>query len=199
MHDRDGVFRSAIFYYWNPEIKLVLCDSLDIGDKVDEKIHQYRVINGKSRDQENTGSYEGNDDQEFTDAGRWFNGRVGFTVKIDPDNDGARLRRRINQQAFHQEMEVYVDGTYAGRWFEQGSNYQLLQEPDPENHPSYQADWAKIGALYRDTAFEIPSELTRNKEKIRIELQTMNSLNVVNPREAGYCNEYYYWIYCYQK
>lgn len=198
MHDRDGVFRSAVFYYWNPETKLVLSDSLDIGDKEDENKHQYRVINGRSRDQENTGTYEGNDDQEFTDAGRWFNGRVGFTVKIDPDNDGARLRKRINQQAFHQEMEVYVDRIYAGRWFEQGSNYQLLKEPDPENHPSYQPDWAKIRALYRDTEFEIPSELTRGKEEIRIELQAINSLNAVDPREEGYCNEYFYWVYSYQ-
>ncbi len=198
MHDREGIFRSAVYYYWNPQSKLVLNDSLDIGDPNDEKKHQYRIINGNSREQQDQGRYEGNEDVEFMEDGRWYNGTVAFTVNIDPGNNGVRIRRRINQRVFHQEMEVYIDGTYAGTWFEQGSNYQLLKEPDPENFPAYQPDWQVIPSIFRDTEFEVPSSLTQNKEKIVIELKAVNSLSATDPDDAGYCNDYYYWIYSYK-
>ena len=199
MHDRDGIFRSAVYYYWNPEAKLVLSDSLDIGDKQDEKKHHYQVLNGNAREQADRGRYEGNYNQEFTEVGRWYDGAIAFTAKIDPVNDGVRIRRRINQLAFHQEMEVYVDGINAGTWFEQGSNYQLLKEPDPENFPNYQPDWAVIRSIFRDTEFEIPSELTQNKEMIKIELRVVDSLPAIDIVDAGYCNDYYYWIYSYKE
>jgi hypothetical protein len=197
MHDRDGNFRSAVYYYWNRDPKIMLTDSLDIGRKQDEKKHQYQIISGKTRIQTDEGKYEGNFDQLFTDDGRWYDGIIAFTVKIDPENEGVRIRRRINQLAYHQEVEVYVDGVRSGVWFEQGTNYQLLQEPDPDNHPAYKPDWKNIQSIFRDTEFEIPSDVTENKSNIRIELRVINSYSAVDSDDHGYCNDYFYWIYSY--
>jgi hypothetical protein len=197
MHDRDGVFRSAVFYYWNDDPKITLTDELDVGKRNDEKKHKYNVISGQEKLTEDEGWYEGNDNSLIKDDGRWFNGRISFEVKIDPENDGVRLRRRINQKNFHQKLSVLIDGLPAGIWFEQGSNYHLLTEPDPENHADYIPDWKVMKSIYRDTEFEIPAKLTDGKEKITIELVAEGSLSAIDPDDEGYCNEYYYWVYSY--
>jgi len=43
-------------------------------------------------------------------------------VQINPANDGVRLRRRINQMAYHQESEVYVNANR--RWTQMNIDFK---------------------------------------------------------------------------
>jgi len=200
-----------VFYYHSPSKLLVETDSLDVGNSESESGHKYRIegTQGITRFQKDTASYEGFFDGEFSDDGRWTDRETSFTVKIDPKNDGVRIRKRINQTAYHQEIDVYVDGALAGCWFEQGANYVLNYD-----HQGYrdmlEGKYAKLGkpvptwqngaipAKFRDTEFEIPASMTKGKKKISLRMVARNSL-AVNASDAGLVNEYYYWICSYRK
>lgn len=210
-HDRNGEFLSAVFYYHTPKKALIQTDSLDIGKPEAEAAHKYAISGsgGKTRVQTDTGAYEGAFDQPFTDEGRWTDKESSFVATIDPENDGVRIRKRINQTAYHQEIEVYIDGVKAGVWFEQGANYVLNY-----NHRQYreiiEKQYAKQGekvptwadgtipAKFRDTEFEIPAALTRGKKQLQVRMVTKGSLSVT-PSDEGLTNEYYYWIYCHSR
>jgi len=208
-HDRDGNFLSAVFYYHTPRPFLTLTDQLDVGQPDAEAAHGYRCTGtaGKTRQQTDTSGYEGNYQEPFADDGRWTDGESGFTAAINPDNDGVRLRKRINQTAYHQEVEVFVDGASAGRWFEQGANYVLnyphkgYREELKKHYDQRKAEiptWQN-GAMptkFRDTEFEIPAALTKGKSQLRLRFVTKGS-HAVQPADEGLANEYFYWIYSY--
>jgi len=197
-HDKDGTFRSAVFYYWHPEPCLTLTDSLDVGDPRSEQTHQYRISATKRRLQTDEAAYEGNFTELFEDAGYWSNGESSFKVDVDPDNDGVRLRKRINQLLYHQALDVFVDDQPAGRWFEQGSQYQILQEKQMKVE-GYSSDWKDINKRFRDTEFEISAALTQGKSSLNIRLKTIGSKAAIHPEDEGMTNAYYYWVYCYTK
>ena len=192
-HDRDGIFNSAIYYYYNDKQYLVKTDSIDIGNIQSESSHAYRITGSKTRLQYDTAAYEGNFNKKFADAGRWTNGSTIFTIRINPDNDGIRISKRINQTAYHQEVKVYVDNKLVDIWFEQGANYYL-------NKRLYYNDslpnWQKgdINTKFRDTEFEIPASFTRGKSHLTLKMQTVGSLSVDN-KDHGLTNEYYYSVY----
>jgi len=205
-HDRDGTFLSAVYYYHTPKKFLALTDSLDVGKPDSESAHNYRVA-GPTRLQTDTAGYEGNFNKLITDEGRWTDQGSAFTVKINPDNDGVRLRKRINQMAYHQEVDVFVDGALAGTWFEQGANVVLnynhkeyrdliknFYAQKNEDVPNWQS--GTMPSKFRDTEFEIPAALTKGKQQLKIKILTKNSL-AVNATDEKFTNEYYYWIYSY--
>jgi len=197
-HDKDGIFRSAVFYYWNPEPYLTLTDHLNLGDVASEEAHQYKINATKSRLQRDRTAYEGNFTELFEDAGYWSNGESTFRVNVDPDNDGVRLRKRINQLVYHQALDVFVDDQPAGLWFEQGSQYQVLQEKQMKVD-AYSSNWKDINKRFRDTEFEIPVALTLGKSSLTVRLKTVGSKAAINQEDAGMTNAYYYWIYCYKQ
>ncbi|MFQ5446821.1 MAG: DUF2961 domain-containing protein, partial [Saprospiraceae bacterium] len=197
-HDTDGTFRSAVFYYLNPEPSLVPTDSLDVGNATDEKAHHFSISGSRTQLQTDTAAYEGNFNTPFSDDGRWTNGEMVFTMKLAADNDGLRLRRRINQLSFHQETEVWVDGQKVGTWFEKGSNYQLLREPHPGKHPEYNPDWHSIPNRFRDTEFEIPARFTKSKTSIELVLKTTGAMAAIDPQDEGLTNAYFFWVYSYR-
>jgi len=43
-HDTDGIFRSAVFYYLNPEPSLILTDSLDVENTAEERISTFTSL-----------------------------------------------------------------------------------------------------------------------------------------------------------
>ena len=210
-HDRDGTFLSAVYYYHTPKKFLTLTDTLDVGKPDSESAHNYRAegTEGKARVQMDTAGYEGDFNELITDEGRWTDKGSVFTVKINPDNDGVRLRKRINQTAYHQELDVLVDGILAGTWFEQGANYvlnydmrkykQLVTDyyaKQQQEVPSWQN--GAMPSKFRDTEFEIPAALTRGKQQLKLQMVTRNSL-AVNAADEKLTNEYCYWIYSYAR
>jgi hypothetical protein len=210
-HDRDGIFLSAVFYYHNPKKFIALTDSLDVGKTDAETAHHYQITGSpdKTRTQTDTGRYENDIETPVTDDGRWTDKETSFTVAISPDNDGVRLRKRINQTSYHQEVDVYVDDALAGTWFEQGSNY-VDNYDKKDYHDLIVKKYSDLGvevptwkngkmpALFRDVIFDIPAALTQGKNLLNLRFVTKGSLAVA-PADVGLTNEYYYWIYSYVK
>lgn len=102
----------------------------------------------------------------LTDHGRAFTGYSEFTVRIDPNNTGVRLVRRLDYSVGDQVANVVVDGIRLGQWSTPGSAQAF--------------NW-------RDATFDIPAELTKGKESLRIRVEFVSS-------QIDW-NEFYYWVY----
>jgi hypothetical protein len=97
-------------------------------------------------------------------------------VKIDPHNEGVKLRRRTNRNLSNvQRANVYVDGALI---------------PDA---PWYVCDLpAPVETAFVDTDFEIPAAYTRGKDHISVRVEH------VAAQKVDSSNEYYYWVYSYR-
>lgn len=138
------------FYYYQPDERMKLTDSLDIGDPDSEKEHNYKIVN-ETWSGTSTHSYEGiYEAEKIEDTGRAHNGHSEFTMTISPDNDGVILRRRFDQLIANQKAKVYVDDEYVGNWYRAGEN---------------------LHHGWRDTDFMIPSKYTEDKEEIQIKVE----------------------------
>ncbi len=139
----------TIFFYaaaTGPQISYL--DEVEVGDTTSETAHSYSAtgdsyVNTSTRyNTSNIGIY-------LTDSGRHFSGGGSqFTVSIDPDNYGVKLRRRLNHAVADQEANISVDGQYVGIWRDAGYNtsYKTWLESD----------------------FHIPHEFTRGKSSITV-------------------------------
>jgi hypothetical protein len=175
------------YYLADPNYcNLKLTDEFDVGKAASERAHAY-AITGQSWTGTDTGqmhlessSYdkcEQGDPYPTTDDGKAFNGSSCFTVKIDPRNEGIKLRRRVNRNISNvQEANVYVDGALI---------------PDA---PWYFCDLpAPLDTAFADTDYEIPAAYTKGKERVTIRVAH------VSGQKVNSTNEYYYWVYCYGK
>jgi hypothetical protein len=156
---------------------LTLTDELDVGDAASERAHAYRISgetwHGKTHAAYDT--YEQGNPYPTTDHGRAFTNASRFTVKISPDNEGVRLRRRLNRHLANiQQATVSVGGT-----------------PIPDA-PWYFCDLpAPAQTAFADTDFEIPAAYTRGKKEVTIQVKHIKG----EPANAN--NEYRYQVYCY--
>jgi hypothetical protein len=179
-HNEWNAVRSGLMYYYSDdEPAIVLTDELDVGNAASEKVHQYIIVgetwNGTLRsyyEGAEDGSYN-NKEYEISDDGRAFNKYSQFTVSINPDNKGVRLRRRCDQSNGGQRAKVFIDDKLVAdrEWY-----------------------WSDSNTIMRwlDTDFEIPPSYTAGKNKINIRIV------YVNARALPEWNEYHYWIFSYK-
>jgi len=180
-HAHGGKTDIAIFYYKTDNGNITLTDELDIGDTSSEKSHSY-MINNQTWSKSVTSGYDGYEKNikhdMCTDTGRAFRGYSRFTVKIDPDNQGVKLKKRINRKDNGvQKADVYID------------NVKVTQ-------PWYicTLSTASDDQLWYDSDFEIPQSYTRGKSSITVKIQYLKSPRKGAPDEI---NEFYYWVFSY--
>ncbi len=114
-------YYSTAFYYLNPQKTAVYSDSLDIGSS-DEYSHTYS-IKVSSSPKELESSYTGEKSHVLLKkTGRYHNSESSFNMKILPENSGVFLMRTLDYGNLNQEADVYVDGEFAGKWLNAGSN-----------------------------------------------------------------------------
>lgn len=165
-------------YLGTPGIgNLTLTDTLDVGDATSETEHQYRV-DGEVWSGKTTSSYDrymAGDPYPTADTGRAFTNATQFVMRIHPDNNGVRLRRRLNRHMAHVQLaKVFVNGQ------------------EIADTPWYFCDLrTPATTAFADSDFEIPAPITRGKKQITIRLQHLSA----QPANAN--NEYRYEAYCY--
>ena len=172
----------VIWYYLDQPgtANLKLTDTLDVGDEQSEKAHRYTVA-GLTWIGTTASCYDRYEQQSplptTTDVGRAFNKASEFVVKLDPANEGVKLRRRVDRHIANvQKANVYVDG-------------QIIADA-----PWYVCDIpVPAETAFRDSDYEIPAKYTKGKSAITIRLEH------VNAQPAHGNNEFYYWVYCYGK
>ncbi len=127
---------------------LAEADFLGVGNAASEAAHGYAATAS-----ELTGPVTGRGEGrhlaiEHREAGRRHDGgEIRFTVAIDPDNRGVRLRRRLDQASPRQTAEVWIGGQRVGVWCHADHNPALRWfDSDFDIHPRF-------------TAGEVPLEL----------------------------------------
>jgi len=183
---------SIVWYYLRDpgQCNLSLTDELHVADEASQKAHQYAITGQTCMLEElnNTiSAYQGCEQgipYPVRDRGRSFIGASSFTVKINPENEGVRLRRRLNRNVANvQEAKVFVDGQ------EIGTPWYFCDLPAPRE------------AAFSDTDFDIPAAFTKGKEKISIRIEHVKALHaaplIAEPQQPIGNNEYCYWVYSY--
>lgn len=171
----------TVFYYKSASDNVMkLTDELDVANLESEQAHNYTVA-GETKTEKLTSCYDGYEQKADydveTDDGRAFNGYSQFTVKLDPENTGVKLRRRVNRSGSAvQSAKVYVYGQETGIW-------QIVQ-----------SEYVPISQAWLDSEYEIPAEFTRGKSNVDIKVEYLKS-----DGNNGEINEFYYWVFCYPK
>jgi len=151
-NDLNANYYSVAWYYALPEPVLYLTDEVNLGHPESWIVHNVHV-QGPSRIYTLTSSYVGDfDDVLISDTGLVIGSgaRIQLHVHIDPENTGLRLTRRLDQAIANQRAHVYVNGIYAGEWYDGGVNPY--------------ARWA-------DSSFDIPAELLQGLSEVEITLE----------------------------
>ena len=92
-------YRSLAFVYLSGRTRLIQSDFLDVGNTRSEKAHAY-TFTGSASAEKLSSAPEG----DFFETVRQEDGRyhdggtISFTVAVDPENRGVRLRRRLDQE-----------------------------------------------------------------------------------------------------
>jgi hypothetical protein len=175
-----GNEESVAFFYGRKEPGIQLSDEIDVGKRDSEAAHGYQVT-GERKDASGKFWYDGElnnvlfQTPAIEDDGVSFAGSSEFKVKIDPDNHGVRVRRRLDKNVNQQKANVYVDG-------------QLVTE-----RPWYTVDHYRTFRDIRwvDGEFEIPAKYTAGKSSITLKIENLGGC------ERPW-NEFYYWIYSYK-
>lgn len=163
-------YRSLGFCYLRSRPAMSVTDFIDVGNPGSEKLHGY-----KATQSEPTGPITARPEGEFFDTAETQDGRrhtggeITFTVAVNPQNNGVRLRRRLDQAGAAQAAEVYVDGDYAGRWTYTMQNEHLR---------------------WFDSDFDLSAERTHGKPTLEIKLV------VANGPGFGPFTDFEYEVYC---
>jgi hypothetical protein len=175
-----GNVESVAFFYGRETPGIVLSDELDVGKRNSEAAHSYK-ISGSRKELSGKYWYDGElnnvlfETPAIEDDGASFAGSSEFKVKIDPDNHGVRIRRRLDKAVNLQKAIVYVDG-------------QRVVE-----RPWYTVDHDKTYRDIRwvDADFEISAKYTKGKSEITLKIENVGC----SKREW---NEFYYWVFSYE-
>lgn len=114
-----------------------------------------------------------------TDTGRKTTGVSEFTLKLNPQNFGVLLRRKLDYSFPNQCAEVFVaDGDAdrpnafksAGIWYLAGSNTCVYSNPGEELGATQHVVQTS-NRRFRDDEFLVPRELTRGRSAIRVRIR----------------------------
>ncbi len=134
-----SLYRSLAFVYIRRRPRLVLTDTLDVGNAGSEKAHGYGA-SGRAPVETLQARPEGDffETSEEEDGRYHDGGTIRITFSVDPANKGVRIRRLLDQDVPCQGADVYVDGTFAGTWYWGYRNEHLRWfEQDFDIHPRF--------------------------------------------------------------
>jgi len=83
-------------------------------------------------------------------------GTASFTMQLDPHNVGAFLRRTFDDCVANQRANVYLDGSFAGTWYDAG----VSKGAGVDGHRR----------CWRDEDFPLPASLTAGKSSVKVRI-----------------------------
>lgn len=111
-----------------------------------------------------------------TDIGRKTTGSSEFTLKLDPQNLGVMLRRKLDYQYPNQRAEVFIadeksgDWKPVGAWYLAGSNTCVYSNPKEELGATQHIEQTS-NRRFRDDEFLLPRDLTAGRAAIRVRVK----------------------------
>jgi hypothetical protein len=182
-------YETVTYWYGTPSPSLRKTDELQIGDADSERTHGYHSPDA-SAPYEITSRYEWGVDHlhgkeiypATTDHGRSTQGASEFTLKLEPKNFGALLRRKLDYAFPNQRAEVFVADASrgqegkeltwkpAGVWYLAGSNTCVYSNPKEELGATQHVVQTS-NRRFRDDEFLVPRELTAGRSAVRVRVQ----------------------------
>ena len=200
-------YEAVTYWYGLPAPSLVKTDEINIGNAVSEQKHSYtspgasKVLSITSRYELGVDTFPGKvwgmdvtkipgyaekSGKEIYPAitmdGRFTSGTSEFTVKLNPENKGALIRRTLDYRFPNQTAEVYVAAVNntsgqsniqwekAGEWYLAGSNTVVFSAPNGELGLR-KIEVKTSNRYFRDDEFLIPAHLTQNRSEIRVRIR----------------------------
>jgi hypothetical protein len=179
-------YETVTYWYGAPSATLVKTDELQIGDAANEQAHHYQSP-GASAPYQITSRYEwgvdriGNQEAypAHTDTARKTTGSSEFTLKLEPNNFGVLLRRKLDYAYPNQRAEVFIADVSraddpaawvsAGIWYTAGSNTCVYSDPTGELGATAH-EVQTSNRRFRDDEFLIGREHTRGRSAIRLRM-----------------------------
>src|SRR2546426_4739234 len=186
-------YQTVSYWYGAPAPALVKTDELNVGDAASEQAHRY-LSPQSSEPYEITSRYEWGVDslaggQErpgsvvyppHTDHARKTTGSSAFTLRLNPKNYGALLRRKLDYALPNQRAEVYVadgarqpaesDWQPAGVWYLAGANTCVYSNPAEELGVTQHVAQTS-NRRFRDDEFLVRRDLTEGRSSIRVRIK----------------------------
>ena len=179
-------YETVTYWYGLPAPSLIKTDELDIGDRASEKAHAYSSPDA-SKPYQIESRYEWGVDTinhveiypATRDQGRTTKTSSEFTVKINPQNLGVMLRRKLDYAFPNQRAEVYIaDGSSrnrgwkpAGVWYTAGSNTCVRSSPEKDELGPTEHVLVTSNRRFRDDEFLVPGKLTQGRSMIRVRVK----------------------------
>jgi hypothetical protein len=188
-NDSTEHYETVTYWYGAPVATLVKTDTLQLGDRDSERAHQYRSPEA-SEPYEISSRYEWGIDHigqhevfpAHTDRGRKTRGTSEFTLKLEPDNVGVLLRRKLDYGFPNQRAEVEVADASdpdrggeprwqpAGIWYLAGSNTCVYSNPKEELGATQHVVQSS-NRRFRDDEFLVPRGVTEGRRAIRVRVR----------------------------
>jgi hypothetical protein len=174
-------YETVTYWYGLPAASIVKTDTLQLGDLQSEKAHDYASPDA-SQPYEIESRFECGVDklgeQEIypphKDTGRTTTGTSEFALKLDKENVGVMLRRKLDYQFPNQRAEISVqvgeEWKPAGVWYLAGSNTCIYSNPKEELGAT-QHNVQISNRRFREDEFLVPLELTKGRESICVRVK----------------------------
>jgi hypothetical protein len=155
-----GPYSASMMWYGTPRRTAVQTDQVSIGSKKSSTAHDYDSP-GQTLFKL-TAAYEYQPHLPLiTGTVAETRSSASFVVHLAKDNVGAFLRRTFDSCVAGQRAAVFVDGQYAGTWFDQGGS----------NGVGYDGHLR----CWRDEDFPLPAALTAGKASVTITMRYSGS------------------------
>ena len=175
-NDASGLYSSVAYFYLQPPTGWVQMAEFDVSS-AEAFAYQAQGASAVS----NSWCYEGENDREFVSAeGISFSGASQFSVPLDV-NAGVVLRRLTDRGIGRQKASVYVDGTFAGTWYDADCNFLTARLYNTTTYRPVNQRW-------NESEFLIPTDLTIGKTNLHVRIER-------DPDGADSWNEYRYAVY----
>jgi Protein of unknown function (DUF2961) len=148
-------YRAIMLWYGTPAQTAILSDDLTPTAPASALAHQY-LATGQHIYQL-TAAYEYTVHSPLSTAtGTALTGTASFTMRLDPRNMGAFLRRTFDDCVANQRASIYLDGNFAGTWYDAGAS-------NGTGVDGHRRCW-------RDEDFPLPASLTAGKSSVNVRI-----------------------------
>ncbi|HEY1377868.1 MAG TPA: DUF2961 domain-containing protein [Gemmataceae bacterium] len=179
-------YETVTYWYGAPSPALRQTDELRVGDLGSEKAHDYQSPDA-SAPYEIESRYEWGVDHvrgrevypAHKDRGRSTTGTSEFTLRLEPNNYGVLLRRKLDYAFPNQRAEVFVadagpgkpaEWKPAGVWYLAGSNTCVYSNPKGELGATQHVVQTS-NRRFRDDEFLLPRPLTEGRSAVRVRVR----------------------------
>ncbi len=161
-------YRATMLWYGTPVQTALLSDTVLPAVPASRLAHHYAATGEKTY--QLTAAYEYLvHNPLITATGTTLTGASSFTMQLDPRNAGAFLRRTFDDCVANQRANIYLDGGFAGTWYDAG----VSKGTGVDGHRR----------CWRDEDFPLPAALTTGKSSVNVRIVY---LPTTNPRNSNW-------------